>query len=76
MNQHSHYKGYAVHAAATPLHNGLYAANLHIERLAERRQEAARFAELDYFFEEAQAVAYATRWARMWIDSAQQRQTS
>jgi hypothetical protein len=70
MIRHSHYKGYAVHADAQPLHNGLYAANLEIEKLADRAH-AARFAELDYFFEASQALAYATRWARMWIDHTQ-----
>lgn len=69
MNQHSQYKGYLVSAAATPLHNGLYAATLLIEKVAEVCTQAARFAELDYFFEEEQALAYATRWGRMWIDN-------
>jgi len=69
MNQHSQYKGYLVCAAATPLHNGLYAANLLIEKISAAQAPASQFPELDYFFEEAQAVAYATRWGRMWIDS-------
>jgi hypothetical protein len=69
MIQQSQYKGYLVHAAATPLHNGLYAATLHIETPAETCTPATRFPELDYFFEEEQALAYATRWGRMWIDN-------
>jgi len=69
MTQQSQYKGYLVHAAATPLHNGLYAATLQIEKPAEACASTARFPELDYFFEEEQALAYATRWGRLWIDN-------
>jgi hypothetical protein len=64
------YKGYQVRAAATPLHNGLYAATLRLEKTADHSTEALQFQELDYFYEPAQALAYATRWGRLWIDNA------
>lgn len=65
MNRAIHYKGYEVAPAAQRLPNGLYAANLTIGTLTGR---ARSFDALDYFFDEEHALAYAFRWARMWID--------
>ncbi|CAG9230955.1 MULTISPECIES: transcriptional regulator [Paraburkholderia] len=63
------YKGYEVAPSAQRLPNGLYAANLTIGTLPSTRPHAHRsFDALDYFFEERHALAYACRWARMWID--------
>jgi hypothetical protein len=70
MHQATQYKGYQVRAAATPLHNGLYAATLLIEKPADNRAQTLQIKELDYFFDAAQALAYATRWGRLWIDNA------
>ena len=78
------YKGYEVAPSAQQLPNGLYAANLTIGTLAaapsgtpgaqpasarsSNRQAIVSFDALDYFFDERHALAYACRWARMWID--------
>jgi hypothetical protein len=35
---------------------------------ASTRQTIVSFDALDYFFDERHALAYACRWARMWID--------
>lgn len=59
------YKGYDVATAAQQLPNGLYAANLTI---ATQPGHTHSFDALDYFFDEEHALAYAFRWARMWID--------
>lgn len=76
------YKGYEVAPSAQALPNGLYAANLTIGTLglplgtqpgspssnARPGQKIVSFDALDYFFDERHALAYACRWARMWID--------
>ncbi|MBN3856514.1 transcriptional regulator [Paraburkholderia sp. Ac-20340] len=75
------YKGYEVAPSAQQLPNGLYAANLTIgtqaasqsapqsgTQSAGTRQTIVSFDALDYFFDERHALAYACRWARMWID--------
>jgi hypothetical protein len=59
------YKGYDVATAAQRLPNGLYAANLTI---GGQPGHTHSFDALDYFFDEEHALAYAFRWARMWID--------
>ncbi|WP_322107112.1 transcriptional regulator [Paraburkholderia sp. J41] len=74
MNAPLRYKGYEVAPSAQQLPNGLYAANLTIGALPdqragnERRGAQHSFDALDYFFDERHALAYACRWARMWID--------
>jgi hypothetical protein len=65
MNQSIRYKGYEVAPTAQRLPNGLYAANLTIGTQTGR---ARVFDALDYFFDEEHALAYAFRWARVWID--------
>jgi len=65
MNRSLRYKGYEVAPTASQLPNGLFAANLTIETQAGR---ARSFDALDYFFDEQHALAYACRWARVWID--------
>ncbi|KQR74279.1 hypothetical protein ASG35_21130 [Burkholderia sp. Leaf177] len=64
-----HYKGYEVAPAAQPLASGLFAANLVIQDEVSLQKRAYVFNALDYFFESDLAVAYAARWARMWIDN-------
>ncbi|TAM01051.1 MAG: transcriptional regulator [Paraburkholderia sp.] len=65
MNPVFRYKGYDIAPAAQRLPNGLYAANLTI---GTQPGDARSFDALDYFFDEANALAYAYRWACMWID--------
>ncbi|WP_256094635.1 hypothetical protein [Paraburkholderia nodosa] len=62
------YKGYNVEPAAQALPSGLYAANLTIESGAPAHELSFSFEALDYFFESDHAIAYASRWARLWID--------
>ncbi|PLZ04211.1 transcriptional regulator [Burkholderia sp. WAC0059] len=68
MNQSIRYKGYEVALTAQPLPNGLFAAGLTIETSSVHMGRAWSFDALDYFFDEEHALAYASRWARMWID--------
>ncbi|SDC58981.1 hypothetical protein [Paraburkholderia lycopersici] len=63
------YKGYEVAPSAHALPSGLYAANLTIECDVALHGPSFRFDALDYFFEADHAVAYAWRWARLWIDN-------
>jgi hypothetical protein len=71
-NHHLQYKGYEVAPAAQRLPNGLFAANLTIEKAtAAKDARAYSFDALDYFFDEEHALAYAFRWGRLWIDSHQ-----
>ncbi|MEM5404720.1 MULTISPECIES: hypothetical protein [Paraburkholderia] len=62
------YKGYEVEASAHALPSGLYAANLTIENWSSPPGSSFTFDALDYFFEADHAIAYASRWARLWID--------
>jgi len=71
MNRQVHHKGYAVEAAAQRLQNGLFAANLTIERrvgASAPSREPYSFHALDYFHDEQGALEYATRWGMLWID--------
>ncbi|MEI5997974.1 transcriptional regulator [Paraburkholderia bengalensis] len=72
MNRHIRYKGYEVAPAAQRLPNGLFAANLTIEKATSANgTHAYSFDALDYFFDEEHALAYACRWGRLWVDSRQ-----
>ncbi|MBB3257225.1 hypothetical protein F4827_002228 [Paraburkholderia bannensis] len=62
------YKGYEVEPSAYALPSGLYAANLTIETALPAAGSSFSFEALDYFFEADHAIAYAARWARLWID--------
>ena len=64
-----HYKGYDVAPDAQALSGGLFSANLVIRDEASLQERAYVFDALDYFFESDLAIAYASRWARMWIDN-------
>jgi len=59
------HRGYQLTASACPAHGGLHAADIVIERPG-RAPEA--FAALDYFFDDEQALKYATNWGRIWVD--------
>jgi hypothetical protein len=68
MNHSLSYKGYAVAPEAARQPNGLFAANLTIEN-TQGEKRAYSFSAIDYFFDEENALAYASRWARVWIDT-------
>ena len=69
MNTPLRYKGYVVAPSAQRLPNGLFAATLTIGTQPGAQPGAQHsFDALDYFFDERHALAYACRWARMWID--------
>ena len=53
------------------LPNGLFAANLTIEKASASHSQAYCFDALDYFFDEEHALDYAFRWGRMWVDNQQ-----
>jgi len=61
----SKYKGYGLTARAQPSHSDLYAADVAIERPG---CSTRRFLALDYFYSEAEALGYATRWGKLWVD--------
>ncbi|MEW9583714.1 transcriptional regulator [Paraburkholderia sp. DGU8] len=71
MNSPMRYKGYEVAPAAQLLPNGMFAANLTIEKTSANNGKAYSFDALDYFFDEENALAYACRWARVWVDNHQ-----
>jgi hypothetical protein len=63
------YKGYRMTPSARPLDNGLYAASLELESQRGPSTDIDSFEALDYFFEAEQALAYALRWGKLWIDN-------
>lgn len=62
MNRPIRYKGYEMAPAAAQQPNGLFAANLTIERTTTGPPRAYSFDAIDFFFDEALALAYASRW--------------
>lgn len=70
LNRTIRYKGYEVAPAAARLPNGLFAANLTIERASGGPSpRSVSFDAIDFFFEEEHALAYASRWGRLWVDT-------
>ncbi|KVO88092.1 hypothetical protein [Burkholderia ubonensis] len=63
------YKGYEVAPAAARLPNGLFAANLTIEKASGGPSRTVSFDAIDFFFEEEHTLAYASRWGRLWVDT-------
>jgi hypothetical protein len=59
------HRGYRLIARACPAHGGLHAADLVVEKSGRAPKT---FAALDYFFDDEQALRYATRWGRIWVD--------
>lgn len=59
------YRGYGLSAHARPANTDLYAADLLIERSGS---SPSHFRALDYFYSAAEALRYATRWGRIWVD--------
>jgi hypothetical protein len=65
-----HYRGYAVQPSAHRLPDGYFSSNLLLERPTDHAAGSLyRFYSLDYFASEDNAIHYANRWARHWIDS-------
>jgi hypothetical protein len=61
------HRGYQLRASTCPVHGGLHAADLVIEK---HGLAPGAFAALDNFFEDEQALKlkYATHWGRFWVD--------
>jgi hypothetical protein len=60
------HRGFLLTASSCPAHSGLLAADL----VVQKPGHAPRcFPALDYFFDHEQAVTYATRWGRIWVDT-------
>ncbi|KND54922.1 hypothetical protein BPUN_3664 [Candidatus Paraburkholderia kirkii] len=70
MKSSIHYRGYAVLASAHRMRDKAFSANLLLWRSdRELADSEYRFYALDYFSNEADAVAHSRRWARDWIDT-------
>ena len=61
----SRYKGYRLSAHARLANIDLYAADLVIE---QSDSSSRHFRALDYFYTATEALEYATRWGRIWVD--------
>jgi len=59
-------QGYRLTARAEPVKSALHAAHLVIERPGCPTQRC--FHALDYFYDPAQALQYAIRWGRIWVE--------
>jgi hypothetical protein len=60
------YQGYRLTARAEPVKSALHAAHLVIEGPGCPTQ--CCFHALDYFYDPAQALQYAIRWGRIWVE--------
>lgn len=65
LNCSAEYKGYRLNAYARPTSSELYAADLVIGRAGF---PSRHFRALDHFYDARQALRYATRWGRIWVD--------
>ncbi|SIT37016.1 conserved hypothetical protein [Paraburkholderia piptadeniae] len=65
LNHSTEHNGYLLRARAKPTHCDLYAADLVIERLGH---PSRHFHALDHFYDAGQALRYAIRWGRIWVD--------
>ena len=63
---HAQYQGYRLTARAEPVRSALHAAHLVIEGPGYPTQRC--FHALDHFFDPAQALQYAIRWGRIWVE--------
>ncbi|SAL88739.1 transcriptional regulator [Caballeronia arvi] len=66
LSGQAEHQGYRLTARAEPVKSALYAAHLVIEGPGCRTPR--RFHALDYFYDPAQALRYAIRWGRIWVD--------
>jgi hypothetical protein len=60
------HRGFLLTASSCPAHGGLVAADLVVQKPGHAPHS---FSALDYFFDHEQAVNYATRWGRIWVDT-------
>ncbi len=64
------YQGYAVQATAHRLPDRTFSANVSVDRTSKRSSESQyTFYSVGYFSKETEAIAYANRWAKDWIDT-------
>jgi hypothetical protein len=62
----SFHRGIGLHASTTRSADGLHSADLVIEEPGRAPQT---FKSLDFFYDDEQAISYATVWGRIWVDS-------
>jgi len=62
----SFHRGFGLRASTTPTGGGLHSANLVVE---EPGRPPQAFNSLDFFYDDEQAISYATIWGRIWVDS-------
>jgi hypothetical protein len=60
------YRGFRLIASAGPRRDGLHTASIRIER---QGGQARTFHDLDFFYDNVEAVKYATLWGRIWIEA-------
>lgn len=65
LNQCIEHRGYCLSARANPANRDLYAADLVIDRPG---YPSRHFHALDHFYDAGQALRYATKWGRIWVD--------
>ncbi|MGF6935725.1 hypothetical protein OKW41_004887 [Paraburkholderia sp. UCT70] len=66
VSYQAEHQGYRLTARAEPVESALHAAHLVIEGPGCPTQRC--FHALDYFYDPAQALQYAIRWGRIWVD--------
>jgi len=66
VNDQAEHQGYRLTARAEPAKSALHAAHLVIE--GPGCPTPRYFHALDYFYEPGQALRYAIRWGRLWVD--------
>jgi hypothetical protein len=66
VSYQAQHQGYRLTAQAEPVKSALHAAHLVIEGPNCSAQRC--FHALDYFYDPAQALQYAIRWGRIWVD--------
>lgn len=59
------YRGFELIASSNSGRDGLHAASIRIEKLG---YPARSFTDLDFFHDDAAALAYAMTWGRIWIE--------
>ncbi|MFC4704036.1 MULTISPECIES: hypothetical protein [Paraburkholderia] len=64
-SQCTEHNGYFLKARANLTNRDMYAADLVIERPG---YPSRHFHALDHFYDAGQALRYATRWGRIWVD--------
>ncbi|MFM0334791.1 hypothetical protein, partial [Paraburkholderia strydomiana] len=60
------HRGYRLRASTRPTRDGWHSADLVIE---EPGCPARTFNSLDFFYDDEQAISYATVWELIWVDS-------